>query len=294
MRILLLGKTGQLGWELHRNLVTIGDLIALDYPEIDLTQLKAFKDIVLETRPDIIVNAAAYTNVDKAESEFSLAERINGQAPGVLAEVAKQLGAALLHFSTDYVFDGKTERPYIETDPTFPINAYGTSKLIGEQEVLNRTDKAIILRTSWMYSNRRENFLKKVLKWARTKDVLRIVTDQVGNPTSARFLAQVTTQMLLLGGNDFLDWYQQNHGIYHLAGDGYASRYEFTLEILHNDPNPEMHTYQELFPAKIEDFPQPAQRPAFSALDCTKFKRAFGISLPPWQEALHFILSDIP
>ena len=293
MRILLLGNTGQLGWELNRSLITIGDLISVDYPEIDFAQTKALKDFVLESRAKLIVNAVAYTAVDKAEQEPELAERINGVAPGALAEAANQLDAALIHYSTDYVFDGNTDRPYVETDPTNPISAYGHSKLLGEEMVAETARNTIILRTSWMYSNRRENYLKKVMEWARSKKALRIVTDQFGNPTSARFLAQVTVQMLLRGGGDIPEWCRQNRGIYHLAGDGFASRFEFTQEILRNDPYPESHTYQELCPAKSEDFPLPAQRPAFSALDCTKFKRAFGLGLPPWQEALKLVLQDI-
>jgi dTDP-4-dehydrorhamnose reductase len=190
------------------------------------------------------------------------------------------------------VFDGQTSKPYVESDEANPINIYGHSKLLGEQTIADSGCDYIILRTSWMYSLRRQNYLRKVLEWARTKPTLRIVTDQVGNPTSARFLAQISAQMLLLGGDDILDWCRQNRGTYHLAGNGYTSRFDLAKEILRSDPQPEEHIYKELQPASSEDFPLPAQRPAFSALNCTKFKHTFGLSLPAWQYALHYVLQD--
>ena len=292
MRILLLGKTGQLGWELNRSLATIGEVISTGYPDINFTKVKALKSFTLDTQPNIIVNAAAYTAVDKAEQEPQVADTINGLAPGALAESARELGAVLIHYSTDYVFDGKSNRPYIETDTTNPISAYGRSKLLGEQAIEAAGCNYLILRPSWMYSWRRQNYLKKVVKWARNNAVLRIVTDQVGNPTSARFLAQITAQMLLHGGQDIIGWCQQNRGIYHLAGDGFTSRFEFTQEILRLDPHPEEHIFDELIPAVSADFPLPAQRPAYSALDCSKFSERFGLCLPNWKDALCMFMQE--
>jgi len=294
MRILLLGKCGQLGWELNRTLITLGELIALDFPQLDLTKVKALQRSVHEIQPHLIVNAAAYTAVDKAENQVQLAMAINGTAPGVLAETARQLGAAFIHYSTDYVFDGTKDTPYIETDTPNPISVYGHSKWLGEQAIEQVGGNYLILRSSWMYSLRRTNYLKKVLEWARSKSILRIVSDQVGNPTAARMLAEATSQMLLCGGKDIIGWCAQNCGIYHVAGDGYASRFEFTKTILQYDPLPEEHIFVDIQSASTDEFPLPARRPQFSALDCEKFKRTFNISLPPWQEALKLVMEEIP
>jgi len=192
LKILLLGKTGQLGWELNRTLAPTGDLLSLDYPQVDFTNISALQKKVIEWRPQIIINAAAYTDVDKAESEVELAHTINANAPGALAETAQKLGAAFVHYSTDYVFDGTKMEAYVETDITNPLGIYGKSKLAGEQAVEQVGGAYLILRTSWLYSLRCESFVTKVLRWSRQNQKLQIVTDQVGNPTWARMLNLVT------------------------------------------------------------------------------------------------------
>jgi dTDP-4-dehydrorhamnose reductase len=293
-RILLLGNTGQLGWELNRCLATLGELTALDYPHIDYLELTALQQIIKEHKPQVIVNAAAFTAVDKAEEQPEMAFGINSTAPGVIAETSKKINALLIHFSTEYVFDGSSGKPYKETDEPNPISAYGRSKLQGEQAVEQIGGDYLIFRTSWMYSLRRSNFLKKVLTWARNNPVVKVVDDQIGNPTSARMLAEVTGQILAMGGKGVLDWGREHSGTYHCAGDGYASRFEFAQEIISNDPNPENHVYKEFVPAASDAFPMPAERPLFAALDCTKFKNTFRISLPPWQEGVKFVLQELP
>ena len=289
-----MGNTGQLGWEINRCLATVGRLTALDYPHIDFLKPDTLQHIVKEYKPQVIVNAAAYTAVDEAEEQPELAYTINSTAPGVLAEASIKINALLIHYSTDYVFDGNLGRPYNENDEPDPISTYGKSKLQGEQAVEQIGGNYLILRTSWMYSLRRSNYVKKVLTWARNNRVLKVVDDQIGNPTSARMLAEVTGQMLAMGGKELNDWGKDNSGIYNCAGDGYTNRYEFAQEILRSDPNPELHVYKEMIPVSSAEFPTPAYRPLFAALDCTKFKNTFGVSLPDWQVALKFVMQEIP
>lgn len=290
MRILLLGKYGQLGWELQRTLAPLGQVVSLDYPEVDFTQLTSLRELVLEIQPQVIVNAVGYTAVDKAEEEPRITQLINGTAPGVLADTANKLGSALIHFSTDYVFDGTKDSEYLETDAPKPLGVYAQSKLDGERAIELAGGIFLILRTSWMYSLRRDNFLIKVLSWARTKPILRIVTDQIGNPTSARMLAVVTALTIAMGGRAVLEWLAEYNGIYHVAGDGSASRFEWAEEILRCDPYPEEKVVKELQPALSSEFPTIARRPLYSALNCEKFMETFGLRLPPWQEALQMTL----
>jgi dTDP-4-dehydrorhamnose reductase len=207
-----------------------------------------------------------------------------------LAEAAASVRAALVHISTDYVFDGAKGSPYVEEDPPHPLSVYGQSKLAGEEAVAQVDGAHIILRTSWMYSLRRDNFVSKVLRWAREQTTLRVVSDQVSNPTWARPFAEAIAQMLAMSGRDLFAWLQERKGIYHLAGDGYASRFEWAQEILRLDPHPDEQVVREVLPALTADFPTPAQRPLFSALDCGRFTRIFGLRLPPWQEALRLAM----
>jgi dTDP-4-dehydrorhamnose reductase len=232
------------------------------------------------------LNATAYTAVDRAESEPELALVVNGSAPGYLAEAAASVGAALVHISTDYVFDGAKGSPYIETDAPNPLSVYGRSKWAGEQAIVQVDGAYIILRTSWLYSLRRDSFVTKVLSWARQQTSLRVVADQVSNPTWARPMAEAMAQLLAMGGREIGPWLRERKGIYHLAGDGYASRLEWAQEILRCDPKPHEQIARELLPAWTADFPTPAQRPLFSALDCGLFCQTFGLCLPPWQDAL--------
>jgi dTDP-4-dehydrorhamnose reductase len=286
MKMLLLGNLGQLGWELHRSLQQLGDLVALDYPEIDMAFPAGIRAILRELHPDVIVNATAYTNVDKAETEPELALAINGIAPGVLAEEAHKLDAFFLHYSTDYIFDGKKGAPYLETDHPDPLNVYGKTKLAGEEAIRSVGGKYLIFRTAWVYSLRKESFVPKVLGWARKNESLRVVDDQISNPTWARMLAECTVQVLAGGGDNIPDNLEKHIGIYHLAGDGYTSRYEWAKKILLLDPSAHEQVTRELIPVPSNEFPTPAKRPLFSALDCTKFKKTFGIQFPIWELSL--------
>ncbi|MBW2020904.1 MAG: dTDP-4-dehydrorhamnose reductase [Deltaproteobacteria bacterium] len=290
MRILLLGKNGQLGWELCRTLATLGDVVALGFSQIDLTQDGAVRQVMRQMQPQIIVNAAAYTAVDQAENEPDKALAVNGDAPGIMAEEAKALSAAFVHYSTDYVFDGKKGEPYCETDMPNPLNVYGQTKLAGEQVIDQVGGAYLILRTSWVYSLRRDSFVTQVLRWARQQPTLRIVTDQVSNPTWCRMLAEATAQVLAMGGEDVVPWLAEYRGMYHLAGDGYTSRLEWAREILKYDPRQEEQVVQHVQPALTAEFPSPAQRPRFSSLNCDRFFETFGIRLPDWKYALHMAM----
>ncbi len=292
MRIFLLGKNGQLGWELQRCLAPLGEITALDYPEIDLSRPEGVRPALLAARPQVILNATAYTAVDRAESERELAFAINGRAPGVLAETAAELGAALVHFSTDYVFDGAKGSPYVETDAPNPLGVYGASKLEGERAVQAAGGAYWIFRTSWVYSLRRDSFVTKVLGWARSNPSLKVVADQTGNPTWARMLAEITALLLARAGSDPAAWVRERAGLYHLAGGGCASRLEWARAVLELDPRKEEQAARELGPALTADFPTPAARPLYSALDCSRFASTFGLRLPPWQEALRLAMES--
>ncbi len=286
MRILLLGNKGQLGWELERTLAPLGDLNACDYPDVDLVDINLLRQVIHDCQPDVLVNAAAYTAVDRAESEPDLAEAVNATAPAIMAEEASRVGSAFIHFSTDYVFDGLKGLPYQESDPPNPLSVYGRTKLAGEQAIMKVGGAYLVLRTSWVYSMRGDSFVTKVLRWARAKPPLRLVSDQISGPTWARMLAEVTTQLITLGRYDMNAWYSQHHGLYHLAGSGFCSRLEWGLEVMKLDPHRDEQTVAEVQPAKTLDFPTPARRPLFSALNCDHFTDTFHLRLPDWQHAL--------
>ncbi|OGO62620.1 MAG: dTDP-4-dehydrorhamnose reductase [Chloroflexi bacterium RBG_19FT_COMBO_55_16] len=286
MHILLLGKYGQLGWELQRTLAPLGDILALDFPQIDLEQADSLRELIHNIRPQVIFNATAYTAVDRAESEMEIAQAINSHAPRVMAEEAKKIGAAIIHYSTDYVFDGKKGGDYLEQDPPNPLNMYGESKLEGERAIQDVGESYLILRTSWVYSVRRESFVTRVLEWSRKQTTLRIVSDQVSNPTWCRMLAEVTAQLLAMAGRDVAGWLDERRGIYHLSGSGRASRFEWAQAILEMDPRREEQIVQEVQPALTSEFPTPAIRPLHSALNCDHFIDTFGLTLPNWREAL--------
>lgn len=286
MKIVLLGKNGQLGWEFQRTLPILGEVISLDRAELDLCDLGAVQNILNELRPDLIVNASAYTDVDLAEKENDRNMKINAVAPGLMAEMASKLRAVLIHYSTDYVFDGRKNALYTERDRTHPLNMYGKSKLAGEENIKQAGDAYLILRTSWVYSLRGNTFVNKVLRWSRQNKTLKIVSDQVSSPTWARSLAEITNVVLAQNKKDLYENIRERHGIYHVAGSGYTSRYEWAKQILANDPEPSEQTLQTLEPALSEDFPTPAVRPLFSALDCTRFEKTFGLQLPAWEQTL--------
>lgn len=262
----------------------------MDFPEIDLVDSEGVRSIVRRVRPLMIVNAAAYTAVDKAENETQLAMAINGVAPGILAEEAHALGSVLIHYSTDYVFDGRAGRPYLEGDSPSPLNVYGHSKLAGEQAIQQVGGSYLVFRTSWVYSLRQGGFVNKVLEWARRPNELKIVSDQVSNPTWCRMLAEVTSQVIAQGMHAGPGWFGERQGIYHLAGSGYASRLDWARAILENDPRREEQLTAHLLPAATAEFPTPAVRPLFSALNCDRFSRVFSLRLPDWEIALRLAM----
>ena len=293
MKILLIGNTGQLGWELERALIPIGEIIAVDYPAVDLADADSVLKQIRTVKPDVLINAAAYTGVDLAENERDLAEKINAVASGIMAEESKKLGALFLHYSTNFVFDGKKGKPYLESDSPNPINVYGETKLAGEKAIQQVGGDFFIFRTSWLYSTRKESFVTKVLDWARKNEELRIVNDQIGSPTWCRTLAETTAQLLVLVLSKGESWRNSKSGIYHLAGNGAVSRYEWAEQILRLDPNRDEQIVKSLQPALSEDFPTPAKRPEFAALDCSLFQSEFGIFWSDWLTSLELAMSSI-
>lgn len=293
MQILLFGRDGQLGWELHRCVNPLGQLLAIDKAELDLAETDKLRDLILDFRPDLILNAAAYTAVDRAEEEVELARAINGHAPGVMAECAKLLGAALIHYSTDYVFDGVKTDSYLESDLPKPINTYGQTKLEGEIAVKSGCDSYLILRTSWVYSMRASSFPTKVLGWAREQERLRIVDDQIGSPTWSRMLAETTALIIAGAYSQPYGFFRERRGVYHLAGLGAASRYEWALAVLENDPDPEGKIVKDVHRARSEEFETAANRPANSALDCTLVQNIFNIRIPAWEENLKLAMDAV-
>jgi dTDP-4-dehydrorhamnose reductase len=285
-RLMLIGKNGQLGWELQRTLATLGEVTALDYPEIDLAEPESLREVIRQVSPQILVNAAAYTDVDKAESEPELAQKVNADAPRVMAEEAKRLGAAFIHYSTDYVFDGKKGSAYVETDAPHPLNVYGKTKLEGEQQVQGVGGAFLIFRTSWVYSLRGNGFVTKVLQWARQQQTLRIVDDQIGSPTWVRMLAEATAQVIAQGRGEPVDYIREKTGLYHLAGAGSCSRYEWAKAILELDPKKEEQVVKELLPAKTSEFPTPAVRPGNIVLTCSYFECLFNLFMPNWHKTI--------
>ena len=291
MKIVLFGKNGQLGWEFQRILPVLGNVTALDREEVDLCDLNAVQKTLKEEKPNLIINASAYTDVDRAEKEAELATRTNALAPGVMAEMARKLGATLIHYSTDYVFDGAKNSPYTEDDAVNPLNVYGKSKLQGEDNIKQAGDAYLILRTSWVYSLYGNSFVNKVLGWARTNSTLRVVNDQISSPTWARMLAEITGFLIAQNGTDLYERILERRGIYHLAGSGYTSRYEWAKQILVNDPARSEQIVKTIEPARSEEFPTPAVRPLFSALDCTRFETTFSLRLPAWNSTLKLALA---
>jgi len=288
--ILLLGKNGQLGWELQRTLALLAEIVAIDREEVDLTRPEQLREVVAQIRPGMIVNASAYTDVDGAESRPDLALAINRDAPALLAEQTAQLGIALIHYSTDFVFDGNLGRAYTETDQPNPLNLYGRSKLEGEQAIRAKAGLHLIFRTSWVYSLRGNGFVSKVLRWAREKEALRIVDDQVGSPTSARMLAEATALVLQQAEVLGPDWLTERSGIYHLAGGGAVSRLDWARAILELDAAAHEQRCRSLGAAKTDEFPAPAKRPHYSALNCERFAATFGLEIPDWRESLRLAL----
>jgi dTDP-4-dehydrorhamnose reductase len=281
-KILVTGKNGQVGWELQRTLAPLGQVIALNTEDMDLSDADAIRRKVREIAPHIIVNPAAHTAVDKAESELDLAMAINGTAAGLLAEEAKKLDALLIHYSTDYVFDGTKASPYVESDSPNPQSVYGKTKLAGEQAIQAVGGKHLILRTSWVYGVHGGNFVKTILRLAKERSELRIVADQYGAPTWARLLAESTAQIMGKYSED-------KSGVYHLTSSGRTNWHEFAEEIVrlarqYDDALKDKPL--AIQPIATHEYPVPAKRPANSSLSTEKIKEAFGLKLPRWEDDL--------
>lgn len=286
MVVMVIGSNGQLGWELRRALAVLGPVTSLGRAELDLADADAIRATLREHAPALVVNAGAYTAVDRAESEPTLAEAVNAVAPGVLAEECVRLGAALIHYSTDYVFDGTQRTPYVETDATRPLSVYGRTKLEGEQAVQAAGGAHVIFRTAWVYASRGRNFLLTMRRLSNERDELRVVDDQVGSPTWARLLAQATARIVrdsnLLETRD-TGWLRERSGVYHLACAGQTSWCGFARAIVEQVPGARRVPVK---PIATSDYPTPARRPAYSVLNCDKALRVFGVRLPSWDEAL--------
>lgn len=284
--ILVIGKNGQIGWELERSLCVLGDVVAVDRHSVDLANADNIRAFVRQAKPDVIVNAAAYTAVDKAESEPELAMAINGTAPGIMAEEARRLGALLVHYSTDYVFDGTKRTPYTEDDTPNPINVYGKTKLAGEHAVQAVGGNYLILRTSWVYGMRGNNFLRTILRLLREKDELRIVDDQIGSPTWCRTISDATAHIVAFALRDTA---QLETGLYHLTAGGQTSWYGFARAIAEL-ADAQGRTSKAVLPITSAEYPTLANRPAYSVLE-NKKRRSVELFMPPWHGTLQMVLN---
>ncbi len=292
MNILLLGKNGQVGYDLQYTLLGLGEVIPLDYPDIDFSNSDQLRSLVRKHQPKVIVNAAAYTNVEKAEDEPDVAMAINGTAPGVLAEEAKKLGALLIHYSTDYVFDGKGSRPYTEDDKPSPLNSYGRSKLAGDEAIMQREGWSRVLRTSWVYSTRGANFIRTIVTAASEGKPLRIINDQFGTPTWSGWLALVTRHIIAR------ELYQSSHltsdlrplpVLYNCTASGHVSWFDFTkafLTLLRFDPE----YVASIVPIPGSEYKVKAQRPGFSVLTNEKLDKDYDLEIPVWETMLEIAL----
>ncbi|MFW9077819.1 dTDP-4-dehydrorhamnose reductase [Pseudomonas sp. P2757] len=294
MKILLLGKNGQVGWELQRSLAPLGELIALDRHAVDglcgdLSDLDALRATIRQIKPDVIVNAAAYTAVDKAESETELASRVNGDASQLMAEEAATLGAWLIHYSTDYVFSGQGSAPWQETDAVAPVNHYGVSKLAGEQAISASGCKHLIFRTSWVYGARGNNFAKTMLRLATDRDTLNVITDQIGAPTGADLIADVTALAVRQAMQR-----PELSGLYHLAASGEVSWHGYASHVIaFAQDNGEQLAVKTVSPIDTTAYPTPARRPLNSRLNTQKLRDNFSLHLPDWQSGVTRMLREV-
>lgn len=287
--ILVLGKDGQVGGELCRSLAPFGNIVAMGRHEVDLAETDKLARLVADIKPQVVFNAAAYTAVDRAESEPEEAHKINAIAPGVLAEAAGKVGAWFIHFSTDYVFDGALRRLYLESDAPNPLNVYGQSKLAGERAVQAAGGRHLIFRLSWVYGTRGNNFLLTLQRLARERDTLQVVNDQIGAPTWSRLIAEAMAQLSqrLLSRNVPDDV----AGLYHLACGGQTSWHGFASRIMEQMPASQRRV-RAITPISTAEYPTPARRPAWSVLDCSKVERVFDLRLPHWEDALRRVLTS--
>ncbi|MBD9563414.1 dTDP-4-dehydrorhamnose reductase [Pseudomonas sp. PDM09] len=294
MKILLLGKNGQVGWELQRSLAPLGELIALDRHPVDglsgdLSDLDALRATIRQVKPDVIVNAAAYNAVDKAESETELADLVNGQASQVMAQEALSLNAWLIHYSTDYVFSGQGYTPWQEDDAVGPINHYGASKLAGEQAIVRSGCKHLIFRTSWVYSSRGNNFAKTMLRLAKERETLAVIADQIGAPTGAELIADVTAHAIAQ-----VKQRPELSGIYHLVADGEVSWHGYaSLVIEFARKHGEQLVVKAVNPIEASAYPAPARRPLNSRLNTKKLRESFSLNLPDWQGGVTRMLMEV-
>lgn len=306
--ILLTGKNGQIGFELKKILPRLGELIALDREDLDLSDSSETRRMVQELRPRLIVNAAAYTAVDQAETDQHAARALNAEAPAVLAEAARKVGAALVHFSTDYVFDGLKNSPYIEDDPTNPLSVYGKTKLAGEEAIRQIGVLHLIFRTAWVYGTRGRNFLLTILRLASQREELRIVGDQIGAPTWCREIAQATASILqnLSDASPSAMSLSDLSGTYHMTAAGSTTWFDFARAILDEGARTSPYvpwfadatsgrplTIQRIVPITTAEYPTPAQRPAYSVLSNERLFRTFHVRLPDWRTQLHSAFSDL-
>ncbi|MBK1820196.1 dTDP-4-dehydrorhamnose reductase [Burkholderia orbicola] len=288
--ILVTGVNGQVGFELLRSLQGLGRVVACDRSMLDLSDLDRVRSVVRELKPSIIVNPAAYTAVDKAETDVDAARRLNAEVPRAFAEEAARLGAALVHYSTDYVFDGTKEGAYVETDATNPQNVYGLTKLEGEQAIAATGCAHLILRTSWVYGRRGKNFLLTMLKLGSERPELRVVADQVGAPTWSKTIATATAHIVAQAlAADDADWWAQRSGVYHFTSAGATSWHGFAEAIFAQAMG---ERAPRVLPIPASDYPVPAKRPSNSRLSHDKLTEAFGLRLPDWADALTLCLSE--
>jgi dTDP-4-dehydrorhamnose reductase len=293
MKILLLGKNGQLGWELQRSLAPLGEVTALGSgdPGGNYIHLDDVKHAIRSLAPDVIINASAYTAVDKAESEPALARQVNTVAPALLAEEAQSLGAWLVHYSSDYVFDGSGSRPWVETDETNPLSVYGRTKMESEATILQSGCRHLIFRTSWVYAARGSNFAKTMLRLGGERDTLAVINDQIGAPTGADLLADVTAHAVCIALQK-----PEVAGLYHLVADGETSWYDYACYVLSTarEYGVELKVLQDnIKPIPTSAFPTPAQRPKNSRLDTNKLRTTFGLHLPHWRAGISRMLTEI-
>ena len=283
-KILIFGRVGQLGWELRHKLACLGPVTSVGLPEIDFSRPDTIRNAICALQPSVIVNAAAYTAVDKAEAAPELAWAINAAGPAVIAEEARRLGALLIHYSTDYVYDGSKLGPWVETDAPNPLNVYGKTKLAGDEAIAAVGGDYLILRTSWVYGPRGGNFLLTMLRLARERPVLRIVDDQTGSPTTSECIAQATAQILaqVTAPGHGLDG---RSGVYHLTSSGQTTWFGFAKQFLSKQP-----VCPALTPIPSSEYPVPAKRPVNSVLSCQRLREAFGVRMPSWEDSLDLVL----
>lgn len=289
--ILLIGADGQVGWELQRTLAPLGNLTRTTLNgrwerALNLASAESIASVLRETQPDIVINAAAYTAVDKAETEYELAQSINGEAPGLLGRLLAERRVPVLHYSTDFVFSGQSDQPYREEDEPSPLNAYGATKLDGENQLLDSGAPALILRTSWVYGRYGQNFLLTMQRLLREREELKVVDDQIGAPTWSRLLAEVSAQLIYRVLTGDIDLERQS-GVYQVTGGGQTSWWGFAKAIQQASG-----AECRLLPIPSIDYPSPAKRPAYSVLDNGKLLETFGLALPHWETSLAMCLAE--